>query len=323
MIALGITDHVEGPRDRPSGEVFAEVAAQTELADRLGFEYAWFAEHHSHVHQGHLPAPLLLALHLAGRTRHIRLGSAVICLNLHHPLAIGEQCAVADLLMCGRSAFGFGSGSTPEEFGLFGIEVTQDAERHQRFETALGQILAGWQGRLDATAPLPLPSADLASRCWVAANSVAAAEIAGRLPLNMLFSHLRTPDQYCQYVAAYRTAGGNGLVAANRPVHVARDDAAAFTRIEPALRSLWRRFQSEGKIAAGIREPARVQELCAHPINFIVGGPKTVARQLLDLHARCPYDVANLEVRWPGLSCEATHDCLELLGREVRSLLMR
>jgi alkanesulfonate monooxygenase SsuD/methylene tetrahydromethanopterin reductase-like flavin-dependent oxidoreductase (luciferase family) len=321
MIALGITDHVEGPRDRPSGEIYAEVAAQTELADRLGFEYAWFAEHHAHVHQGHLPAPLLLALHLSGRLRRIRVGSAVICLNLHHPLAIGEQCAVADLLMGGRSAFGFGSGSTPEEFGLFGLDVTEDTERHQRFEAAMRQILTGWQGRSAGASLLPLPAADLASRCWVAANSVAAAGIAGRLGLNMLFSHLRTPDQYRQYVAAYRSAGGGGLVAANRPVHVAGDEATAFARIEPALRSLWRRFQNEGKIAAGMREPVRAQDLCAHPINFIVGGPETVARQLLELHAQCPYDVANLEVRWPGLPCEATHECLELLGREVRPLL--
>jgi len=323
MIALGITDHVEGPRDRPSGEIYAEVAAQTELADRLGFDYAWFAEHHAHVHQGHLPAPLLLALHLSSRLRNIRLGTAVVCLNLHHPLAVGEQCAVADLLMGGRGAFGFGSGSTPEEFGLFGLAVTEDAERHERFEAALRQVLAGWQGRSDvaSTTPLPLPPADLASRCWVAANSTAAAGIAGRLGLNVLFSHLRTPEQYRQYVAAYRSAGGGGLVAANRPVHIARDDVTAFNRIEPALRGLWRRFQNEGKIPAGAREPDRIQDLCAHPVNFIVGGPETVALQLLDLHAQCPYDVANLEVRWAGLSREGTLECLELLGKEVRPLL--
>ncbi len=196
MIVLGITDHVEGPRDWPSGEIYAEVAAQTELADGLGFEYAWFAEHHAHVHQGHLPVPLLLALHLCGRTQRIRLGSAVICQNLHHPLAVGEQCAVADLLMGGRSAFGFGSGSTPEEFGLFGLQVTEDTERHHAFEAAMGQVLSGWQSRSGVTPLLPLPGPDRGFRCRVAVNSVAAAGIAGRLRMNMLFSHLRTPEQY-------------------------------------------------------------------------------------------------------------------------------
>jgi alkanesulfonate monooxygenase SsuD/methylene tetrahydromethanopterin reductase-like flavin-dependent oxidoreductase (luciferase family) len=325
MIAFGITDHVEGPRQRPSEQIYAEMAAQTALAEDLGFEYAWFAEHHAHAHDGHLPAPLLLALYLSGQLRRIRLGTAVVCLNLHHPLAIGEQCAVADLLMEGRGAFGFGSGSTPEEFGLFGLAVTQDAERHERFEAALRQILEGWQSRGGvggaSNAPLPTPRADLASRCWVAVNSVAAADIAGRLRLNILFSHLRTPEQYRQYVAAYRAAGGAGRVAANRPVHVAADDAAAYDRIEPALRGLWRRFQREGKIPADRPEPRAVADLCAHPINFIVGGPRAVAGQLEQLHRDCPHDVANVEVRWPGLSRDATHDCMRLLAEEVRPLL--
>src|SRR5437868_748689 len=121
MIALGLTDHLEGPRDQPSHEIFSEVGELVRLADEIGFEYAWFSEHHAHAHHGHLPAPLLLALHLAGRTRRIRLGTAIICLNLHHPLAVAEQVAVADWLSGNRMAVGFGSGSTPEEFSLFGL----------------------------------------------------------------------------------------------------------------------------------------------------------------------------------------------------------
>ena len=37
-----------GSRDpqKPTAEVFAEVAEQTRLADELGYTIAWFAEHH-------------------------------------------------------------------------------------------------------------------------------------------------------------------------------------------------------------------------------------------------------------------------------------
>src|SRR5438477_2659134 len=118
MIALGLTDHLEGPQDESSRKIFDAVSHQIRTADELGFEYGWFAEHHAHAHLGHLPAPLLLALHLAGQTKQIRLGTAIICLNLHHPLSIAEQTATADLLTRGRMAIGFGSGSTPEEFAL-------------------------------------------------------------------------------------------------------------------------------------------------------------------------------------------------------------
>ena len=324
---IGLTDHLEGPPDRESGEIFEEVAELVELADRLGAGYAWFTEHHAHAHHGHLPTPLLFALHMAGRTRSIRLGTAVICLNLHHPLDAAEQAAVVDVLLKGRTAIGFGSGSTPDEAALFGADLTDDRTRQARFAEALRVIQAAWSGDWSRVAPtshavpphraLPRPRADLASRCWVAVNSAGSARIAGALGFNMLFSHLRTPEQYREYRAAYREAGGSGLVAANRPVYTGPDDRTAFATVEPALRTLWRRFRAEGKIPADAREPEDPAELCGHPINFIVGGPETVAKRLLELHAEVPFDVANVEVRWAGLSHEETRESLRRLLEEA------
>ena len=252
LFDIGLTDHLEGPRDRPSAEIFDDVADLVRLADQLGVRYAWFTEHHAHAHHGHLPTPLLFALHLAGRTRRIRLGTAIICLNLHHPLDVAEQVAVADVLTGGRMAVGFGSGSTPEEFGLFGLAETGEVERHARFAEALRIIRAAWspegiaagQGgesspgdfAIPPHRPLPVPAPDLAARCWLAVNSAGSARIAGSLGFNMLFSHLRTPEQYRTYAATYRESGGTGLIAANRPVFVGPDDAAAFDLAEPALR---------------------------------------------------------------------------------------
>jgi alkanesulfonate monooxygenase SsuD/methylene tetrahydromethanopterin reductase-like flavin-dependent oxidoreductase (luciferase family) len=306
---IGITDHLEGPSDRTSGEVYAEVADLMRLADELGVTYAWFAEHHVHAHRGHLPTPLLFALHLAQQTRQIQLGAAVVCLNLHHAVDVAEQVAVADVLSRGRMCMGFGSGSTAEEFELFGLRETDEAERHAQFESSLRTIIESWRGEK----VLPSPSADLPMRCWAAVNSLGAARVAGAVNLNVLFSHLRTPEQYRQYTAAYRAAGGTRLIAANRPVFVGENDEHAFAVAEPALRVLWRRFQSEGKIAGNLKEPSSVAELCAHPINFIVGGPTSVARQLRELCEQAPFDVANLEVRWDGLSHEQVRASLTRL----------
>lgn len=323
--SIGLTDHLEGPADRPSVEIYREVAELVRLADQLGVEYAWFAEHHIHAHHGHLPTPLLLALHLAGQTSRIKLGTAIICLNLHDPIDVAEQVAVADVLSGGRMAVGFGSGSTPQEGELFGRPEKSETERHQHFSQSLRAILSAWDDRATRTGGTPVPrgkvlpiaAQDLARRCWVAVNSVGSARIAGQLGFNMLFSHLRTPEQYRAYAGAYSECGGGGLIAANRPVFVGPDDATAKRIAEPALRTLWRRFQSEGKIPPDLTEPASVEELCAHPINFIVGGPQSVARQLNSLHEQIPFDVANVEVRWAGLTHEQVCDSLRLLMREV------
>jgi len=316
MLTIGLTDHLEGPADRPSAAVFEEVGELVELADRLGVRYAWFAEHHAHAHLGHLPTPLLFALHLAGRTQAIHLGTAVLCLNLRNPIDIAEQVAVADTLTGGRMAVGFGSGSTPGEFALFDCEVTDDTERHARFEAALGTIQDVWSGT-STPRLLPIPSPTLVGRTWLAVNSATSAQIAGAMGFNMLFSHLRTPEQYRQYRDVYLEAGGIGLVAANRPVFVGRDDANAFDQAGPALRTLWRRFQREGKIPAGTPEPTDLAGLTAHPINFLVGGPASVARQCAELREQVPFDVLNVEVRWAGLSHALVCDSLRRLMEEV------
>jgi hypothetical protein len=71
VFTIGLTDHLERPLDRPSAASFDAVADLVRLADALGMCYTWFTEHHAH--HGHIPTPLLFALHLAGQTRHIRL----------------------------------------------------------------------------------------------------------------------------------------------------------------------------------------------------------------------------------------------------------
>jgi alkanesulfonate monooxygenase SsuD/methylene tetrahydromethanopterin reductase-like flavin-dependent oxidoreductase (luciferase family) len=326
---FALTYHIEGPRSRPSQEIFEEVARQVELADGLGYDYAWFAEHHAHIHLGHLPNPLLLALHLAGRTRRIRLGSAVICLNMRHPVQVAEDIAVADHLTGGRISPGFGSGSTPQELALFGLPSVDAETRHAAFAESLRVIRAVWAGT-GPTAPhtpgpgfdppLPLALPDISQRSWVAANSLEAAAIAGAGGYNMMFSFLRTPQQYAELAAAYRSAGGTGSIAANRPLYVGEDDASAWREAEPALRILWRRFVEEGKIAGSTPEP-RCFDASNAPGQFLVGGPETVGRFIRDLRQRVPFDTFNVEPRWAGLPPERVHACLRRFAERVMPAL--
>ena len=327
LFDIGLTDHLEGPRDRPSAVIFDEVADLVRLADELGVRYAWFTEHHAHAHHGHLPTPLLFALHLAGQTRRIRLGTAIICLNLHHPLDVAEQVAVADVLTNGRMAVGFGSGSTPEEFGLFGLAETGEARAPRPVRRGPADHPRGLEPRGDRGGggaesspaispipphrPLPVPAPDLAGRCWLAVNSAGSARIAGSLGFNMLFSHLRTPEQYRQYAAAYREAGGTGLIAANRPVFVGPDDADRLRprRARPAASSggASARKARSPPIPPSPRDP---KTSAATPSTSSSAGPSPSPRQLLALHEEVPFDVANVEVRWAGLSHQLVCDSL-------------
>jgi alkanesulfonate monooxygenase SsuD/methylene tetrahydromethanopterin reductase-like flavin-dependent oxidoreductase (luciferase family) len=65
-----------GSRDpeKPTVEVFAEVAEQTRLADELGYAIAWFAEHHF-SNYCLCASPLMMVAHCASITKKIRLGT--------------------------------------------------------------------------------------------------------------------------------------------------------------------------------------------------------------------------------------------------------
>jgi len=323
-LKFALTYHIEGPRSRPSLKILHEISEQVILADRLGFHYAWFAEHHSHIHLGHLPCPLLFALHLAGKTQQIHLGTAVICLNMHHAVEVAEEVAVADLLTGGRISPGFGSGSTAEELALYGLPTAVAAEaRHRAFEASLATLRRVWAGegprsteKPSYETPLPLALPDLTRRSWVAANSLEAAAIAGTGGHNIMYSFLRTPEHYEALTAAYLAAGGNLSIAANRPVHVAETDEQAWIQAEPALRTLWSRFVEEGKIPRDRPEP-EVFDLTNTPGQFVVGSPATVTRFILDLRRRVPFDVFNFEPRWDGLTPSRIHQSLHLIARHV------
>ena len=104
----------------PAGQVYAEMLEQAQLADRLGFEAVWLAEHHF-TSYGYAPSPLMLGVKVADATQRVRVGTAVVVLPLHHPLHVAEQIAMADHLTGGRLEVGFGSGYQQFEFERWGM----------------------------------------------------------------------------------------------------------------------------------------------------------------------------------------------------------
>jgi alkanesulfonate monooxygenase SsuD/methylene tetrahydromethanopterin reductase-like flavin-dependent oxidoreductase (luciferase family) len=111
-----------------------------EYLEELNFSGVWLAEHHFRDY-GVCPDTLGMLMHLAGRTKKIRLGTGVSILPLHNPVTIAEQAAQLDLLSDGRLDFGVGRGYQSAEFDRFGINISQARDR---FNEALDVILGLW-----------------------------------------------------------------------------------------------------------------------------------------------------------------------------------
>ena len=125
----------------PAGR-YADVMAQVQLADELGYDMAWLAELHFARRFSVMPAPLLMASALSQTTERIMLGTAVNLLPLHHPLRIAEEVATLDVLSGGRAVFGVGRGSNPDHYRGYGIPIE---ERTDRFVEGLDLVLQAWQ----------------------------------------------------------------------------------------------------------------------------------------------------------------------------------
>lgn len=130
----------------------------TEEAERLGYESVWLPEHlvlpvrmsrSPHPGDEHPPVPPTTPVFdafaylgfLAGRTRHVRLGTHVYNLGLRHPFIAARAVQTLDLLSGGRVEFGIGASWLEEEWRAIGLDF---ASRGRRVDESIGVCKRLW-----------------------------------------------------------------------------------------------------------------------------------------------------------------------------------
>jgi len=131
---------MQSPEWSTDTEVYRQETDLMVHAEELGFDAVWMAEHHFHEYCI-TPEPLLLATHVAARTKRIRIGTAANVATLTHPLRIAEQAAMLDLLSGGRVDLGLAKGYGPREFRGFGVDQRDAKERQiEAIEIIMGAL---------------------------------------------------------------------------------------------------------------------------------------------------------------------------------------
>ena len=78
--------------------------------DTRGYDTFWMAEHDFQPEGTEcIPNLLMMALHLAGVTKNLRIGCGFNVVPMWHPLRLAEDYAMADVLTGGRVIFGVGA----------------------------------------------------------------------------------------------------------------------------------------------------------------------------------------------------------------------
>jgi alkanesulfonate monooxygenase SsuD/methylene tetrahydromethanopterin reductase-like flavin-dependent oxidoreductase (luciferase family) len=102
---------------------FQNALHQVELADKLGYDFAWQVEHHFLEEYSHASSPASFLAAASQRTKQIRLGHGILQLTHNHPIKAAEMAANLDVLSGGRCELGTGEGAGPTELHPFGAKV--------------------------------------------------------------------------------------------------------------------------------------------------------------------------------------------------------
>src|SRR6266404_2387460 len=141
-----------------------KVVAYAKCMDERGFDTFWMAEHHFQPEGTELiPNLLMMAMHLCGVTKNIRIGCGFNIVPMWHPIRLAEDFAMADILTGGRVIFGVGRGYHAREVETFVAPMLDNNANKEFFEEQMEIILKCFnedsfshQGK-HYTIPAPVP----------------------------------------------------------------------------------------------------------------------------------------------------------------------
>src|SRR5262245_66629021 len=100
-VPLGVLDQSPIISGHAPAEAVAQTVALAALADRLGYARYWLAEHHAIAALAD-PAPEILAAHVAGATRRIRVRTGGVLLPYYSAPKVAGQFRIPEALFPGR-----------------------------------------------------------------------------------------------------------------------------------------------------------------------------------------------------------------------------
>ncbi|MEU0332500.1 LLM class flavin-dependent oxidoreductase [Streptomyces sp. NPDC006193] len=319
-------------------EALHRAVRSAEVAEQAGLDAVWLAEHHF-VPYGTCPSAVTLAALLLGRTRRLRIGTAVSVLPTAHPVALGEQAALLHLTSGGRFTLGVGRGGPWVDLEVFGTGLT--AYEHG-FPESL-DLLLRWLGEPSVAAcgerfsfrevpVVPRPSEALTDtpgpEVVLACTSPASVRLAAERGLPMLLGMHVGDEEKAEMVALWRRCAR----AAGRPAgeiagaaHVSAGVCQLADRRTDAAETLlkampgWLKQGLEAHVtvdgrARAMRDPyAYTELLCGlHP----VGTPRLAADRLAATSERTGISRFALLVEGSG-DLAATEENVRRLGAEV------
>jgi alkanesulfonate monooxygenase SsuD/methylene tetrahydromethanopterin reductase-like flavin-dependent oxidoreductase (luciferase family) len=125
-----------------------KVVAYAQCMDTRGYNTFWMAEHHFQPEGTELiPNLLMMATHLCGVTKNLKIGCGFNVVPMWHPLRLAEDYAMADILTGGRVIFGVARGYHTREVESFGSPLIDQEANREKFEEGVDIVFKAFEGK--------------------------------------------------------------------------------------------------------------------------------------------------------------------------------
>ena len=293
-ISLGLDtfgDVTLGPDGQlqPMDTVLREVVDQATLADDLGIDFIGLGEHHRADFA--ISAPEIVLAAIAGRTKRIKLGTAVTVLSTDDPVRVFQRFSTLNAVSGGRAEPILGRGSFTESYPLFG-HALEDYD--QLFEDRLDifarltrEPRVTWSGKtrspLTDQPVFPPVGAD-GMTVWVGVGGSPESVVrVVRHDLQLMLAIIGGDSaRFAPYIDLYHRACAQlgkpvRPVGVHSPGFVAETDAAAQEKLWPHYADMFGRIGRERGWPPVTKD--RFLNEVQHGARY-VGSPETVARKI-------------------------------------------
>ena len=323
-----ITDGADG-KPKHAAQVIRDLVDEAVLADETGVDFIGVGEHHRADFA--VSSPEMVLATIAGRTKRIRLGSAVTVLSSDDPIRVYQRFATLNAASNGRAEVILGRGSFIESFPLFGFDLNKYEELFNEkldlYAAVLKQEPVTWQG---ATRP-PLknqsvyPKLDAPLTTWIGVGGTPESVMrAAHYGFPMMLAIIGgDPKRFAPYADLYRRALGETQkpelpIGVHSHGYIAETDAQAREDLFADYKRMRDKIGAErGWPPFGKAEFEREIE----GGSLYVGSPETVAKKIAGTIKALGAARFDMKYSAGPLSHDKMMRCIELYGRKIAPLV--
>ncbi len=201
MIPFSILDLAPVTEGSDAAQAFRNTLELAQLADRLGYERYWLAEHHNMPGIASAATAVLIG-HVAGGTSRIRVGAGGIMLPNHAPLQVAEAFGTLASLYPGRIDLGLGRAPGTDQATAKALRRYFDSA--EAFPQDVLELLGYFEPATSGQPVRAVPGAGIEVPVWLLGSSLFSATLAARLGLPFAFASHFAPDAMDEALARYR-----------------------------------------------------------------------------------------------------------------------